>query len=173
MLLSLSLSPSHCSLKPRCFSSSKVTPWPGLRAWRDSPLNENRKWGPHGPEPEPEFSDSPFGQASSLAEFGSIVLSTSDPLAKSHLSHVAFSLWRRHNLPLGLSEPPSRPARPQNPQFVRPLFRPPPACFKVSIGELAYLMTLCHHLKPHYGNLAFFTLFGATSITITTQPFGL
>lgn len=124
---------SHRSLKLRCFSSlssSCVTPWSGLQSWRDSPLNGNRKWGPLGPQPEHDLhDDSPFGQASSLAEFGSIVLSTADPLAKSRLSHLAYSLWRRRNLPLGISDPPSRPARPEKPQLVRSLFCPPPVCF--------------------------------------------
>jgi len=124
----VSLSASH--LKPRCFSCSsssstssscgvKVWPWRGLDEWRESHLNENRRWGEHGPEPQPVFCDStPLGKASSLAELGSIVLSTSDPLAKSQLSHMAYSMWRRHNLPLGISLPPSRPARPPNPQLV-------------------------------------------------------
>jgi len=121
----VSLSASH--LKPRCFSSSssssscgvKVWPWRGLDEWRESHLNENRKWGEHGPEPQPLSRDStPLGQASSVAELGSIVLSTSDPLAKSQLSHMAYSMWRRHNLPLGISIAPSRPARPPFPQLV-------------------------------------------------------
>ncbi|PNX89934.1 hypothetical protein L195_g046057 [Trifolium pratense] len=124
---------SHSSLK--CFSSisssSSVSPWSGLHSWRNSPLNENRKWGPLGPQhqPEPDLNHSPFGEASSLAEFGSIVLSTTDPLQKSHLSHVAYSLWRSRNLPLGQSDPPSRPARPEKPQLVCSRFRPPTVCF--------------------------------------------
>ena len=120
---------SASQLKPRFFSSSssssssscgvKVWPWRGLDEWRESHLNENRKWGENGPEPQPLFRDSTqLGQASSLAELGSIVLSTSDPLAKSQLSHMAYSMWRRHNLPLGISIPPSLPARPPNPQLV-------------------------------------------------------
>lgn len=131
-------SPSH-----KCFSSSStVSPWPGLRSWRDTLLNHNRKWGPHGPEPElqSKLHDSPFGQASSLAELGSIVLSTPDPLAKSHLSHLAFSLYRSHNLPIGLSQPPSSPARPQNPQLVCSLFRPPHVCFNSSINPIMKIL---------------------------------
>lgn len=136
LLLSPSpLNLSHRSLKHiKCFSSlssSTVSPWSGLHSWRHSPLNENRNWGPHGPHPapEPDLNDSPFGEASSLAEFGSIVLSTTDPLTKSHLSHLAYSLWRRHNLPIGLSDPPSRPARPEKPLLVRSFFRLPRVCF--------------------------------------------
>jgi hypothetical protein len=145
---------SHCSLK--CFSSS-VSPWSGLHSWRNNPLNENRNWGPLGPQPEPvpepDLHHSPFGEASSLSEFGSIVLSTTDPLQKSHLSHVAYSLWRTRNLPLGQSVPPSQPARPEKPQLVCSLFRPPPVCFN---SWIAYLMTHFHYLKPHYGKITFF-----------------
>ncbi|KAJ1417391.1 hypothetical protein SESBI_16659 [Sesbania bispinosa] len=144
----LSLTPSRCShgsLKPTCFSSfssSNVSPWPGLRAWRESPLNESRRWGSHGPEPEPvpELRDSPFGQASSLAELGSIVLSTVDPLAKSRLSHMAYSVWRRDNLPIGLSEPPSRPARPEKPQLFIFL---PSSLVSCPITISAFISLLC------------------------------
>lgn len=143
----VSLSPTRHSLNPNYFSSTsfKVSPWPGLYSWRDSSLNENRKWGTNGPEPKPvpEFSDSPFGQASSLAELGSIVLSTSDPLAKSHLSHLAYSLWRCHNLPLGVSKPPSRPARPDKPLLVRSFFRPLHVCFNFPLENFAHSMAQC------------------------------
>ena len=137
-VMQLSLSPPHCSffrsrlslsnLKPTSFSSSssfKFSPWSGLEAWRESPLNHDRIWGPNGPQPEPEpepkthLHYTPFGEASTLAELGSIVLSTSDPLAKSRLSHLAYSTWRLHSLPLGQSQPPPRPARPPKPQLVR------------------------------------------------------
>jgi len=148
---------SHTSFKPiRCFSSSTISPWSGLHSWRTSPLNQNRKWGPLSPQPEPNLHDSPFGEASSLAEFGSIVLSTTDPLQKSRLSHVAFSLWRRGHLPLGQSDPPSRPARPQKPQLVCSLFCTPRVCFNSWIG---FLMTHFRNLKPHCGNFAFFHSF--------------
>lgn len=126
------LSPSFSSpLPPLNFkpcSSLQYSPWSGLQAWRESPLNENRIWGPNGPQSlvlqSPSSAvdncDSSIGSASSLAELGSLVLSTSDPLTKSKLSHLAYSRWRRENLPLGLvSDPPSRPARPLKPKLVR------------------------------------------------------
>lgn len=109
-------------------SSLQYSPWSGLQAWRESPLNENRIWGPKGPHSlvlqSPSSAvdncDSSIGSASSLAELGALVLSTSDPLTKSKLSHLAYSRWRRENLPLGLvSDPPSRPARPLKPELVR------------------------------------------------------
>ncbi|XP_027928421.1 uncharacterized protein LOC114185106 [Vigna unguiculata] len=162
----VSLSASH--LKPRCFSCSsssstssscgvKVWPWRGLDEWRESHLNENRRWGEHGPEPQPVFCDStPLGKASSLAELGSIVLSTSDPLAKSQLSHMAYSMWRRHNLPLGISLPPSRPARPPNPQLVSPKEIPAPKDSGLPLN--AYMLHNLAHVELNAIDLAWDTV---------------
>lgn len=117
--------------KPKSFSSSssaQYSPWSGLQSWRESPLNEDRFWGPNGPEPlhvqsQPweidAYNSSAVSSASSLAELGALVLSTTCPLAKSRLSHLAFSKWRLENLPLGVCEPPSHPARPPKPELVR------------------------------------------------------
>lgn len=105
-------------------SSLQYTPWSGLKAWRQFPINENRFWGPNGPEPPVESSstgflfDSRIESASSLAELGALVLSTSDPLTKSRLSHLAFSRWSQVGLPIGVFEAPSRPARPPVPKLV-------------------------------------------------------
>ncbi|XP_058753540.1 uncharacterized protein LOC131626723, partial [Vicia villosa] len=134
------------------------SPWSGLHSWRHSPLNENRNWGPHGPHPapEPDLNDSPFGEASSLAEFGSIVLSTTDPLTKSHLSHLAYSLWRRHNLPIGLSDPPSRPARPEKPLLVSP--REVPAPKNSGLPLNAYLLHNLAHVELNAIDLAWDTV---------------
>lgn len=106
-----------------CSSSSQFSPWSGLQSWRESPLNEDRFWGTSGPQPlsNTEVLNTPAAleaSGSSLAELGSLVLSTSDPLTKSKLSHLAFSRWRNEGLPIGLCQPPSRPARPTNPQLV-------------------------------------------------------
>ncbi|GMP54844.1 hypothetical protein CsSME_00019876 [Camellia sinensis var. sinensis] len=49
--------------------------------------------------------------SSSLAEMGALVLNTADPLTKSKLSHMAYSLWRQQNLPIGVSQPPHRFAK--------------------------------------------------------------
>lgn len=114
---------SSC-LKTKSISSSSSSlqhsPWSGLETWRKSPLNENRFWGPKGPQTQPSWADTPINlsSASSLAELGALVLSTSDPLAKCNLSHLAYSRWRQHSLPLGACEPPSSPARPLKPQLV-------------------------------------------------------
>lgn len=106
-------------------SPSHYSPWSGLQSWRESPLNNNRLWGLNGPEPLPlspcsplEVSEGPMALASSLAEMGSLVLSTSDPLTKSKLSHFAYSRWRTENLPIGESQAPDRPGRPAKPPLV-------------------------------------------------------
>ncbi|PKI42752.1 hypothetical protein CRG98_036880, partial [Punica granatum] len=127
-------------LKPICYSSSSsslysssptpsplcinYTPWSGLESWRQSPLNENRSWGPNGPEPlqrptpPPVYPNrSAVGAASSLAEMGALVLSTGDPIAKAELSHLAFSRWRNEKLPMGVFPAPGRPARPPKPEL--------------------------------------------------------
>lgn len=160
-ITTLLLSPlhfSHTSFKPvRCFSSSTISPWSGLHSWRNSPLNQNRKWGPLSPQPEPtNLHDSPFREASSLAEFGSIVLSTTDPLEKSRLSHVAFSLWRRGDLPLGQSDPPSRPARPQKPELVSTKEIPAPKNSGLPLN--AYLLHNLAHVELNAIDLAWDTV---------------
>ncbi|GMP75710.1 hypothetical protein CsSME_00032699 [Camellia sinensis var. sinensis] len=38
--------------------------------------------------------------SSSLAKIGALVLNTADPLTKSKLSHMAYSLWHRQNFPI-------------------------------------------------------------------------
>ncbi|XP_010522141.1 PREDICTED: uncharacterized protein LOC104800864 [Tarenaya hassleriana] len=117
------LSSSSSSSSSPSSSSSHHEPWCGLHDWRNSPLNELRSWGPTGPllpstSPSLDFSLA-VSHASSLADLGALVLSTADPLAKSHLSHLAFSRWRLGNLPIGsLSLLPSSPARPPKPLLV-------------------------------------------------------
>lgn len=63
--------------------------------------------------------DGRIESASSLAELGALVLSTSDPLSKSRLSHLAFSRWSQKRLPIGVSEAPPPPSRPPEPKLVR------------------------------------------------------
>lgn len=98
--------------------------WSGLEDWRKSPVNDLRLWGPTGPLlPSSDSISAGFhglvSAASSLADLGALVLSTSDPLSKSHISHLAFSRWRRENLPVGsISHLPSSPARPPKPLLV-------------------------------------------------------
>lgn len=98
--------------------------WSGLHHWRRSPLNRDRYWGPNGPIQELNeielnpYSPPVFSSCSSLAEMGGVVLSTADPLTKAKLSHLAYSKWRQEGLPIGVSDAPSRPARPAKPQLV-------------------------------------------------------
>lgn len=136
MLLNLRPFPTN-SLFPRSLtistalssssSSSSTTQhklWSGLDDWRNSPVNDLRLWGPTGPllPSSDSISDGFYGlvsAASSLADLGALVLSTSDPLSKSHISHLAFSRWRSENLPVGsISHLPSSPARPPKPLLV-------------------------------------------------------
>ncbi|CAM8887762.1 unnamed protein product [Rhodiola kirilowii] len=91
------LTKSKSSHQLRCLtvssssSSIQYTPWSGLQSWRANPLNELRSWGPNGPQSQPFDPVAPLQVASSLAELGAIVLSTSDPFEKSRLSHFAYS----------------------------------------------------------------------------------
>ncbi|XP_021828651.1 uncharacterized protein LOC110769060 [Prunus avium] len=176
-MLSPTLQRSLCShapilfcLKINFFSSSsssslQCSPWTGLQTWRESPLNENRFWGPKGPKPQPLQSqpsslnsdDSPMvSSASSLAELGALVLSTSDPLAKSKLSHLAFSRWHLENLPIGSCEPPPRPARPLKPQLVSPKEIPAPKNSGLPLN--AYMLHNLAHVELNAIDLAWDTV---------------
>ncbi|KAG6722777.1 hypothetical protein I3842_03G177600 [Carya illinoinensis] len=157
--------PIYCPASFSFSSSLQYSPWSGLQAWRDSPLNENRLWGPNGPESlvlQPPSSatnncDNPIGSASSLAELGALVLSTSDPLAKSRLSHLAYSRWRRENLPLGVvSDPPSRPARSPKPELVSPKEIPAPK--KSGLPLNAYMLHNLAHVELNAIDLAWDTV---------------
>ncbi|XP_015881190.3 uncharacterized protein LOC107417133 [Ziziphus jujuba] len=174
----------HCSLrsslspspfKPKSFSSSSPSPsssssaqystWSGLQAWRESQLNEDRFWGPNGPQPllarsQPSAMDAYYSSAvssvSSLAELGALVLSTTDPLAKSRLSHLAFTKWRLENLPLGVCEPPSRPARPPKPELVSPKEIPAPKNSGLPLN--AYMLHNLAHVELNAIDLAWDTV---------------
>ncbi|KAF5731363.1 hypothetical protein HS088_TW18G00040 [Tripterygium wilfordii] len=147
------------SIKPFSSPSQQYSPWSGLQSWRDSQLNKNRFWGPDGPEPQPSstgFEDFHMGSASSLAELGALVLSTSDPLAKSKLSHLAFSRWRNERLPIGVCQPPSRPARPSKPQLVSPKEIPAPKVSGLSLN--AYMLHNLAHVELNAIDLAWDTV---------------
>ncbi|XP_020595901.1 uncharacterized protein LOC110035911 isoform X2 [Phalaenopsis equestris] len=96
-----------------------------LHEWRNTPINENRSWGPVGPQPSdlrptPSSGDDFTVSFSSLADYAAFILSTPDPLLKSRISHLAFSRWRSHSLPVGSVLPPDHPARPARPVQVPP-----------------------------------------------------
>ncbi|XP_065876344.1 uncharacterized protein [Euphorbia lathyris] len=157
-----------CSSFPRCFlttnlfsssSSLEISPWSGLQAWRDSPLNESRFWGRNGPELSPssfDANDYGLSSASSLAELGSLVLSAGDPLTKSKLSHLAFSKWRNEKLPIGSCVPPSRPARPIKPQLVSPKEIPAPKDSGLPLN--AYMLHNLAHVELNAIDLAWDTV---------------
>uniref|UniRef100_A0A804KYT3 Uncharacterized protein n=1 Tax=Musa acuminata subsp. malaccensis TaxID=214687 RepID=A0A804KYT3_MUSAM len=102
-------------------ASGQPRPWTGLQSWREAPANEDRVWGPHGPSPPPTpplEPDLTTMTAASLAECAALVLSSSDPLAKSTLSHLAYTRWCRREILVGTASPPHRPARPDRPLLV-------------------------------------------------------
>ncbi|XVF14613.1 hypothetical protein REPUB_Repub09cG0076300 [Reevesia pubescens] len=149
----------HCS-KLRFSSSSALQfcPWSGLQSWRESPLNEDRFWGPNGPQPflHSQHNSSSEASGSSLAELGALVLSTADPLTKSKLSHLAFSRWRKENLPIGVCQPPSRPARPPIPQLVSPKEIPVPKNSGLPLN--AYMLHNLAHVELNAIDLAWDTV---------------
>ncbi|XP_021280727.1 uncharacterized protein LOC110414001 [Herrania umbratica] len=147
-------------------SSSQFSQWSGLQSWRESPLNEDRFWGPNGPRPllqsqysskDADTPNSPLeATGSSLAELGALVLSTADPLTKSKLSHLAFSRWRNENLPIGVCQPPSRPARPPKPQLVSPKEIPVPKNSRLPLN--AYMLHNLAHVELNAIDLAWDTV---------------
>ncbi|KAK6259859.1 hypothetical protein SCA6_014333 [Theobroma cacao] len=146
--------------------SSQFSQWSGLQSWRESPLNEDRFWGPNGPQPlllsqysskDADTPNSPLeATGSSLAELGALVLSTADPLTKCKLSHLAFSRWRNENLPIGVCQPPSRPARPPKPQLVSPKEIPVPKNSRLPLN--AYMLHNLAHVELNAIDLAWDTV---------------
>ncbi|PIN10182.1 hypothetical protein CDL12_17231 [Handroanthus impetiginosus] len=136
--------------------------WSGLQNWRRSPLNHDRYWGPNGPIPEPKEiqisrpSPSVFSSCSSLAEMGSIVLSTADPLTKAKLSHLAYTKWYQEGLPIGVSDAPSTPARPPKPELVSPKEIPPPKRSGLPLN--AYMLHNLAHVELNAIDLAWDTV---------------
>ncbi|XP_077251151.1 diiron containing four-helix bundle family ferritin protein, putative (Protein of unknown function DUF455) [Tasmannia lanceolata] len=138
-------------------SSSLQCQWPGLQSWRESSLNENRRWGSNGPESSSlEIDNISTASISSLAEWGTLILSTSDPLAKSRISHLAYSKWRSENLPLGVSRPPDRPARLPNPSLVSPKEIPAPKNSGLPLN--AYMLHNLAHVELNAIDLAWDTV---------------
>jgi len=115
-------------------SAASPLPWPGLHAWRRAPPNNLRSWGPNGPcAPDAAAPEAGAGSGSSLAEMGALVLSTADPLAKTQLTHAAFTQWASGGLPVGLAQAPDHPARPDKPLVVNA--RPPRSSIRRGISS--------------------------------------
>ncbi|XP_047330635.1 uncharacterized protein HI_0077 [Impatiens glandulifera] len=157
---SFTSSSSSSSLPTSSFNHPQ---WSGLHNWRHSSLNRNRLWGSSGPEPSKpsmpssvEVDGGPILSASSLAELGSIILCTSDPLTKSKLSHLAFSRWKGEKLPVGVSEAPNRPSRPTKPELVSPKAIPSPKSSGLPLN--AYMLHNLAHVELNAIDLAWDTV---------------
>lgn len=137
--------------------------WSGLDTWRNSPINDLRLWGPNGPLlPSSSSTSSTYhglvSAAPSLADLGALVLSTADPLSKSHISHLAFSRWRReNNLPVGsISNLPSSPSRPPKPLLVPTNEVPSPKDSDLPLN--AYMLHNLAHIELNAIDLAWDTV---------------
>ncbi|KAL3848785.1 hypothetical protein ACJIZ3_010667 [Penstemon smallii] len=150
----------HCRRRFFCTSTSiHHSHWSGLHHWRHSPLNHDRFWGPKGPIQEPnetEINPSSLKSCFSLAEMGSVVLTTADPLTKAKLSHMAYTKWRQEGLPIGASDPPVSPARPSKPQLVSPKEIPPPKSSALPLN--AYMLHNLAHVELNAIDLAWDTV---------------
>lgn len=137
--------------------------WGGLQAWRASPLDERREWGPKNKSQEPSFAafDDPIfklkgNPPSSLAEWGALVLNTPDPLVKAAITHHAFRLWSNHKLPLGSASAPNCPARPDKPLLV-PL-RQVPDVKNSPLPRNAHALHMLAHIELNAVDLAWDTV---------------
>ncbi|MQL69419.1 hypothetical protein Taro_001667 [Colocasia esculenta] len=157
---------AHLSPSSSATADGVPRPWFGLHSWRESPLNENRTWGADGPQhspPDPSSSNATYGSGdpaldavSSLAEFGALVLSTPDPMAKARVSHVAFARWLRRKVPVGEFRPPDRPARPSKPPLVS--MRDVPAPKNSGLPLNAYMLHNLAHVELNAIDLAWDTV---------------
>lgn len=75
---------------------------------------------------------------------------------KSKLSHLAYSKWRSENLPVGVAEPPTRPARPAKPQLVSPKEIPTPKNSDLPLN--AYMLHNLAHVELNAIDLAWDTV---------------
>ncbi|KAH9612645.1 hypothetical protein KSS87_008965 [Heliosperma pusillum] len=140
-------------------SSSEYKQWSGLQQWRSNPIDKNRIWGPNGPQPpsNPQNLEVSIGSScSSLAQLAALVLSTTNPLSKSLLSHFAYSKWRSGDLPIGVFDAPSRPARPTKPPLVSP--REIPTVKDSGLPLNAYLLHNLAHVELNAIDLAWDTV---------------
>ncbi|KAJ0963072.1 hypothetical protein J5N97_028194 [Dioscorea zingiberensis] len=148
------------------FQSHPFHFWSELHRWREAPLNHARFWGTDAPSTAAfslsSCADDPTASASSLAECAAIVLSTPDPLTKSRLSHLAFSRWRRHGLPIGFSRPPDRPARPCKPVLVSP--KEIPSHKELGLPLNVYMLHNLAHVELNAIDLAWDTVVRFSSI---------
>ncbi|KAJ7535433.1 hypothetical protein O6H91_12G033400 [Diphasiastrum complanatum] len=170
----------------RRFSTAVASQWPGLPAWRASPLNHNRYWGLQGPAPLPIDSSLPSGtppigslegphatkpEARCLAEWGALVLETADPSSKAVLTHQAFQLWCQGKMPIGFGKAPDMPARPVKPELVHPRKIPHPKAS--ALPPNAHMLHNLAHIELNAIDLAWDTVvrFSYASSQLGTQFF--
>lgn len=96
--------------------------------------------------------------AGSLAEYGKLVLTTSDPYEKARLTHVG---WRAflsniHSMPVGHVEAPPVPARPVKPELVSP--REIPSMKKTTLPLNVYMLHNLAHVELNAIDLAWDTV---------------
>ncbi|KAK1267899.1 hypothetical protein QJS04_geneDACA008227 [Acorus gramineus] len=152
--------------KPPSPPSIRSLSFTALHSWRSTPINPNRFWGPKGPQPPTTTTTTPSlppptttPLPSSLSDWASLILSTADPLSKSSLTHLAFSSYLHHPLPISTttpSPPPHRPARPQSPSLVSHKEVPSPKESKLPLN--AYLLHNLAHVELNAIDLAWDTV---------------
>ncbi|XP_031481579.1 uncharacterized protein LOC116251433 isoform X2 [Nymphaea colorata] len=141
--------------------------WSGLDDWREAPINGLRVWGAKGPESSLSSSSSSFSlpphrqtlesqSLSSLAEWGRLILSTSDPAAKAAYTHIAYTKWVSDELSLGAAEPPDCPARPEKPLLVSHKEIPSPKESGLPLN--AYMLHNLAHVELNAIDLAWDTV---------------
>ncbi len=82
--------------------------------------------------------------APSLAEAAAQILATADPAAKARLSVFTARAWQTGQLPIGTTQPPDRPARPDQPAL-RPPNEVPRRRINTAVrGRVALLHALAH-----------------------------
>ncbi|CAN6444246.1 unnamed protein product [Victoria cruziana] len=138
--------------------------WSGLNDWREAPIDTQRLWGAKGPQSSlsSTFSRLQHHQLiesqpiSSLAEWGRLILSTSDPAAKAAYTHIAYTKWVGSEISLGVAEPPDRPARPEKPLLVSPKEIPSPKDSGLPLN--AYMLHNLAHVELNAIDLAWDTV---------------
>ncbi|XP_031481570.1 uncharacterized protein LOC116251433 isoform X1 [Nymphaea colorata] len=147
--------------------------WSGLDDWREAPINGLRVWGAKGPESSLSSSSSSFSlpphrqtlesqSLSSLAEWGRLILSTSDPAAKAAYTHIAYTKWVSDELSLGAAEPPDCPARPEKPLLVSHKEIPSPKESGLPLN--AYMLHNLAHVELNAIDLAWDTVVRFSSL---------
>lgn len=149
-----------------------VHEWEGLRAWRQG-VNDVHAWSTEG-------SGKPCRAAGggavdcgplpgTLAECGRLVLNTADPHLKMALTHSAFARWCTGSLPLGSTEAPACPARPDRPVLVSMKETPTPERSPLPLN--AHVLHTVAHIEYNAINLAWDTVTRFSALPLPAQFF--